>query len=101
MDKYQRRITSKPRKIARALLGIGKKQRGEKARRGVVITVRHQGGRHKRKYRFIERIAKGSLGNPYCKDGVEGKMVRTKLYDPNRNCFNALSIFFRSTCTAP
>src|SRR3954468_16301115 len=53
------------------------------------ITTRHQGGRHKRKYRFIERIAKGSLNNPYQKDEVEGKVTSIE-YDPNRNCFISL-----------
>src|SRR4051794_11938931 len=53
------------------------------------ITTQHQGGRHKRKYRFIERIAKGSLSNPYRKDGVEGKVLSIE-YDPNRNCFISL-----------
>ena len=100
MVDYQEKLTPKPPEIHRSLLGILKKL-GRNNRGEGVITVCHQGGRHKRKYRFIERIAKGSLGNPYRKDGVEGKVVRTKLYDPNRNCFNALNIFPRSTCTAP
>ncbi|CAG8604444.1 1673_t:CDS:1 [Paraglomus occultum] len=50
------------------------------------ITVRHQGGRHKRKYRFIERMAKSGPGNPYQSDGLEGEVMSIE-YDPNRNCF--------------
>ena len=88
MVDYQEKLIPKPPEVPRSLLSILKKNSGRNNRG--VITVRHQGGRHKRKYRFIERIAKGSLGNPYRKDGVEGKVVRTKLYNPNRNCFNAL-----------
>lgn len=53
------------------------------------ITVRHQGGRHKRKYRFIDRMAKGSFDRPYRKDGIKGKIISIE-YDPNRNCFISL-----------
>ncbi|MCE8163643.1 MAG: 50S ribosomal protein L2 [Candidatus Moeniiplasma glomeromycotorum] len=85
---YREKLTPHPPKTPRRLLKILKKNSGRNNRG--IITTRHQGGRHKRKYRFIERIAKGSPGNPYRKDGIEGEVMAIK-YDPNRNCFNALT----------
>ncbi|CAG8671425.1 5361_t:CDS:1, partial [Paraglomus occultum] len=46
------------------------------------ITMRHQGGGHKRVYRVIDF-------KRYGKDGIEG-VVKTIEYDPNRNCFISL-----------
>src|SRR5437016_6370771 len=79
---YREKLVPNSQKTPRRLLKLIKSHSGRNNQG--VITTRHQGGRHKRKYRFIERIAKGSPGNPYRKDGVEGKIVSIE-YDPNRN----------------
>src|SRR4051794_24008598 len=84
---YQEKLVPSLQKTPRRLLKILKPQSGRNNQGK--ITTRHQGGRHKRKYRFIERIAKGSLNNPYQKDEVEGKVTSIE-YDPNRNCFISL-----------
>src|SRR5437763_14687487 len=80
---YQEKLAPYEKKTPRRLLKIIKPHSGRNNQGK--ITVRHQGGGHKRKYRFIERIAKGSPGNPYRKDGTEGKVISIE-YDPNRNC---------------
>jgi len=48
------------------------------------VTVRHQGGGHKRKYRFIDFKRD--------KDGVVGKVERIE-YDPNRSAHIALVLY--------
>lgn len=50
-------------------------------RSGGKVTVRHQGGRHKRHYRLIDFMRN--------KLGVEGQVAALE-YDPNRNCNIAL-----------
>lgn len=49
------------------------------------ISVRHQGGGHKQKYRLIDFKRIDKLN-------IEG-IVKTIEYDPNRNCFIALIIY--------
>jgi large subunit ribosomal protein L2 len=62
----------------KALTGVLKKHAG---RSGGRITVRHQGGRHKRQYRIIDFLRN--------KFGIEGTIVSLE-YDPNRNVDIAL-----------
>lgn len=68
--------TDKPEK---SLLVILKKHSGRNAQGK--ITVRHQGGRHKRKYRLIDFKRN--------KDNIPG-IVKTIEYDPNRSANIAL-----------
>src|SRR6266487_3507536 len=84
---YRKELFPNPNKTPRRLLKLIKPHSGRNNQGR--ITVRHQGGQHKRKYRFIERLAKGSRGNPYQKDGIEGKLMIIE-YDPNRNCWISL-----------
>ena len=84
---YREKLQPYEKKIPRQLLKLIKSRSGRNNRG--IITVRHRGGRHKRKYRFIERMAKGSYGNPYRKDGIEGKVLSIDR-DPFRKCFTSL-----------
>lgn len=52
------------------------------------ITTRHQGGRHKRKYREIDFLRN--------KDGINA-VVRTIEYDPNRTAFISLVVYADGT----
>src|SRR3954463_620455 len=77
---YREKLSPNPKKTPRQLLSILKPHSGRNNQGK--ITMRHQGGRHKRFYRTIDF-------KRYEKDGVEGK-VKTIEYDPNRNCFISL-----------
>jgi large subunit ribosomal protein L2 len=80
---YREKLSPAEKKSPRRLFKLVKPHSGRNNQGR--ITVRHQGGRHKRKYRLIERLSKASRGNPYQKDGTEGKVMSIE-YDPNRNC---------------
>src|SRR3954467_9358455 len=77
---YREKLVPNPQKTPRRLLKIIKPQSGRNNQGK--ITVRHQGGRHKRFYRIIDF-------KRYGKDNVEGQ-VKSIEYDPNRNCFISL-----------
>src|SRR4051812_24293450 len=77
---YREKLVPNPKKAPRQLLKIIKSQSGRNNQGR--ITIRHQGGRHKRFYRDIDF-------KRYEKDNVEGK-VKSIEYDPNRNCFISL-----------
>ncbi|KLL05305.1 MAG: 50S ribosomal protein L2 [Mycoplasmataceae bacterium RV_VA103A] len=74
---YREKLSPYKKGIPRKLLKLiqphsGRNNQGK-------ITVRHQGGRHKRFYRVID-------WKRYEKDNIEGKIVSIE-YDPGRNCF--------------
>src|SRR6185436_4910550 len=77
---YREKLVPNPQKSPRKLLKIIKPQSGRNNQGK--ITMRHQGGSHKRFYRIIDF-------KRYEKDKVEGK-VKSIEYDPNRNCFISL-----------
>lgn len=77
---YREKLVPSLRQTPRQLLQIIKPHSGRNNQGR--ITMRHQGGRHKRFYRIIDF-------KRYEKDGVEGK-VKSIEYDPNRNCFISL-----------
>ena len=77
---YRDKLVPNPQKSPRKLLKIIKPQSGRNNQGK--ITMRHQGGSHKRFYRIIDF-------KRYEKDKVEGK-VKSIEYDPNRNCFISL-----------
>lgn len=84
---YRKKLVPNSKKTPRKLLRLIKSFSGRNNQGR--ITMRHQGGRHKRFYRFIERMAERGNFKPYKKDGIEGK-VKSIEYDPNRNCFISL-----------
>ena len=84
---YRKKLVPNSKKTPRKLLRLIKPFSGRNNQGR--ITMRHQGGRHKRFYRFIERMAERGNFKPYKKDGIEGK-VKSIEYDPNRNCFISL-----------
>jgi large subunit ribosomal protein L2 len=77
---YQKKVTSRQKKAPRKLFRVIKSCSGRNNQGR--ITMRHQGGRHKRFYRIIDF-------KRYEKDGVAGKVLSVE-YDPNRNCFISL-----------
>ncbi|CAG8632129.1 12802_t:CDS:1 [Ambispora gerdemannii] len=77
---YREELTHRPPATPRQLLRIRKPQAGRNNQGK--ITVRHQGGGHKRFYRFIDFKRQG-------KNGLLGK-VKSIEYDPNRTCFISL-----------
>lgn len=77
---YREKLVPNSQKSPRKLLKIIKPQSGRNNQGK--ITMRHQGGSHKRFYRIIDF-------KRYEKDKVEGK-VKSIEYDPNRNCFISL-----------
>jgi large subunit ribosomal protein L2 len=77
---YREKLVPNKQKTPRQLLEIIKQHSGRN--NSGKITMRHQGGQHKRFYRIIDF-------KRYEKDGIEGK-VKTIEYDPNRNCFISL-----------
>jgi large subunit ribosomal protein L2 len=77
---YREKLAPNSQKSPRKLLKIIKPQSGRNNQGK--ITMRHQGGSHKRFYRIIDF-------KRYEKDKVEGK-VKSIEYDPNRNCFISL-----------
>src|SRR3954452_23965031 len=77
---YREKLVPNPQKSPRQLLTLIKPQSGRNNQGK--ITMRHQGGQHKKFYRIIDF-------KRYEKDQVEGK-VKTIEYDPNRNCFISL-----------
>ena len=66
-----------------AALTESKSKKGGRNARGR-ITVRHQGGGHKQRYRIIDFKRN--------KDGIEGKVERLE-YDPNRTAYIALVLY--------
>ena len=77
---YQKKVISWQKRIPKKFFRIIKPHSGRNNQGR--ITVRHQGGRHKRFYRIIDF-------KRYEKDGIVGKAVSIE-YDPNRNCFISL-----------
>jgi large subunit ribosomal protein L2 len=77
---YREKLVPNKQKTPRQLLEIIKQHSGRN--NSGKITMRHQGGQHKRFYRIIDF-------KRYENDGIEGK-VKTIEYDPNRNCFISL-----------
>lgn len=77
---YREKLVPSKKKIPRRLLRMINPQSGRNNQGK--ITMRHQGGRHKRFYRVIDF-------KRYEKDNIEGK-VKSVEYDPNRNCFISL-----------
>jgi large subunit ribosomal protein L2 len=77
---YREKLVPNTEKTPRKLLKVLKSHSGRNNQGR--ITMRHQGGGHKRIYRLIDF-------KRYNKDGVEG-LVKTIEYDPNRNCFISL-----------
>jgi large subunit ribosomal protein L2 len=77
---YREKLVPNTEKTPRKLLKVIKSHSGRNNQGR--ITMRHQGGGHKRIYRVIDF-------KRYDKDGVEG-VVKTIEYDPNRNCFISL-----------
>jgi len=77
---YREKLVPNTEKTPRKLLKVLKSHSGRNNQGR--ITMRHQGGGHKRIYRVIDF-------KRYDKDGVEG-VVKTIEYDPNRNCFISL-----------
>src|SRR3954468_9173102 len=77
---YSEKLVPNSQKTPRQLLELLKKNSGRNNQGK--ITMRHQGGSHKRFYRIIDF-------KRYEKDNVEGK-VKSIEYDPNRNCFISL-----------
>src|SRR4051812_4057864 len=77
---YREKLVPNPQKSPRQLLTLIQPQSGRNNQGK--ITMRHQGGRHKRFYRVIDF-------KRYEKDNVEGK-VKSIEYDPNRNSFISL-----------
>lgn len=71
----------KPKKNGKRVKGLTSILQKHSGRSGGTITVRHQGGRHKRFYRLVDFKRN--------KFGVEGK-VEAFEYDPNRNVNIAL-----------
>lgn len=77
---YREKLVPNKQKTPRQLLEIIKQHSGRN--NSGRITMRHQGGQHKKFYRIIDF-------KRYENDGIEGK-VKTIEYDPNRNCFISL-----------
>jgi len=77
---YQKKVTSGKKKAPRKLFRVIKPCSGRNNQGR--ITMRHQGGHHKRFYRIIDF-------KRYEKDGIVGKVLSIE-YDPNRNCFISL-----------
>ncbi|CAJ0851486.1 778_t:CDS:2 [Entrophospora sp. SA101] len=77
---YREKLVPNSQKSPRQLLKLIQPQSGRNNQGK--ITMRHQGGRHKRFYRVIDF-------KRYEKDNVEGK-VKSIEYDPNRNSFISL-----------
>src|SRR3954463_3360058 len=77
---YREKLVPNTKKSPRQLLKLIKPHSGRNNQGK--ITMRHQGGRHKRFYRIIDF-------KRYEKDNVEGK-VKSIEYDPNRNSFISL-----------
>ena len=77
---YREKLDSSHQKVPKNLLRFIKPKSGRNNQGK--ITMRHQGGRHKRFYRIIDF-------KRYEKDGLEGKVWSIE-YDPNRNCFISL-----------
>lgn len=77
---YREKLVPSTKKTPRKLLRTLKSRSGRNNQGR--ITMRHQGGGHKKVYRVIDF-------KRYDKDGVEG-IVKTIEYDPNRNCFISL-----------
>jgi large subunit ribosomal protein L2 len=77
---YREKLVPNSQKSPRQLFKIIKPQSGRNNQGK--ITMRHQGGSHKRFYRIIDF-------KRYQKDKLEGK-VKSIDYDPNRNCFISL-----------
>jgi large subunit ribosomal protein L2 len=77
---YREKLVPNAEKTPRKLLKTLKSHSGRNNQGR--ITMRHQGGGHKRIYRVIDF-------KRYGKDNVEG-VIKTIEYDPNRNCFISL-----------
>ena len=77
---YREKLVPNKQKTPRQLLEIIKQHSGRN--NSGRITMRHQGGQHKKFYRIIDF-------KRYENDGIEGK-IKTIEYDPNRNCFISL-----------
>jgi len=77
---YREKLVPNAGKTPRKLLKVIKSHSGRNNQGR--ITMRHQGGGHKRIYRVIDF-------KRYDKDGIEG-VIKTIEYDPNRNCFISL-----------
>lgn len=73
------KLLTKNSKPLKSLLIMNKKHAGRNNRG--LITVRHKGGGHKKKYRIID--------NKRNKDNIQG-IISTIEYDPNRNTFICL-----------
>src|SRR4030042_5022594 len=73
-------LTKKARSL-KFLLRIKKSKAGRSKGR---ISVRHQGGGHKQKYRLVD-FRMGKLNSPARVESIE--------YDPNRSCYIALIIY--------
>jgi len=76
---YKKKLSPKIKR-PKSLFKIIKKKSGRNNQGK--ITMRHQGGGHKRFYRFIDF-------SRYERDGKEG-IIKSIEYDPNRNCFISL-----------
>ncbi|CAG8437286.1 6934_t:CDS:2 [Ambispora leptoticha] len=77
---YREKLVPNEGKTPRNLLKVMKSHSGRNNQGR--ITMRHQGGGHKKIYRVIDF-------KRYNKDDVDG-IVKTIEYDPNRNCFISL-----------
>lgn len=78
---YKKILHKNKKKTPRKLIKKIKENSGRTAHGGF-ITVRHQKGWHKKKYRIIDFKRREN-------DGIVGK-IKSIEYDPNRNCFISL-----------